>query len=85
MYYEVNVALKGKHFFATAPRSITDIDKLKEVFFVLNTKFPESEGYTISVSYASEKHYGVNRFAFANALKSGQKYDLFKLFQDVPQ
>ncbi len=51
MYYEINVALKGKHFFATAERSITNKWKLKEVYDVLKEKFPQEEGYEISVTY----------------------------------
>lgn len=50
MYYEINIALNNKHFFATAERSITNEIKLKEVYNVLKEKFPESEGYTISVT-----------------------------------
>ena len=50
MYYEINVALKGKHFFATAERSITNKWKLKEVYDILKEKFPHEEGYEISVT-----------------------------------
>ena len=50
MYYEINVALNGKHFFATAKRSITSISTLKAVYSVLKEKFPESEGFSISVT-----------------------------------
>jgi hypothetical protein len=50
MYYEINVALKGKHFFATAERSITNKWKLKEVYDILKEKFPQEEGYEISVT-----------------------------------
>lgn len=49
MYYEINIALNNRHFFATADRSITSEAKLKEVYNVFKEKFPESEGYTISV------------------------------------
>ena len=48
MYYEINVSLKGKHFFATAERSIIREERLKELLLVFNDKFPASEGYTIS-------------------------------------
>lgn len=51
MYYEINVALNGKHFFATAERSITNKWKLKEVYSVLRDKFPQKEGYDISVTF----------------------------------
>ena len=50
MYYEINVALNGKHFFATAERSITNKWKLKEVYNILKEKFPQEEGYEISVT-----------------------------------
>lgn len=50
MYYEINVSKNGMHFFATAERSITSFDKLKEVVQVFNEKFPEEQGYRISVT-----------------------------------
>lgn len=50
MYYEINVSLNGKHFFATTERSITDKQKLIEVYNVFLEKFPKSEGYGITVT-----------------------------------
>ena len=50
MYYEINVALHGKHFFATDKRSITTERALKEVYRVIKEKFPVEEGYDILVS-----------------------------------
>ena len=50
MYIEVNIALNGKHFFATSERSITNTDKYNDVLTVFRNKFPESEGYTISAT-----------------------------------
>lgn len=55
MHYEINIAKKEKdsssyrHFFATAPRSITDDQKLFEVVRELKKKFPEPE-YNLTVS-----------------------------------
>ena len=49
MYYEINVALNGKHLFATAKRSLTSELRMKECLKVFMEKFPESEGYSISV------------------------------------
>lgn len=43
MYYEINISKNGKHFFATAKRSITTTDKLKTVYDALSTAFPECE------------------------------------------
>lgn len=50
MYYEINVALNGSHLFATAERSITTTTQLKKVYRLFKEKFPESEGYTLSVT-----------------------------------
>ena len=60
MYYEINVSLNGRHFFATAKRSITTDSELKKVYPVIKSKFPEEEGYSISVSECPEvsSYYG---------------------------
>lgn len=50
MYYEINVALNGMHFFATAERSIKDSKKLHKVYGMLKERFPKSEGFHISVT-----------------------------------
>ena len=50
MYYEINVSLNDKHFFATDKRSITNKRALKEVYNVFKEKFPPEEGYDIIVS-----------------------------------
>lgn len=50
MYYEINVSLNGKHFFATSERSITNPWDLREKLKVFIQKFPESEGYKLSVT-----------------------------------
>ena len=50
MYYEINVALNGQHFFATDKRSITNKIALEVVYKILKEKFPLEEGYDIVVS-----------------------------------
>lgn len=50
MYYEINVSLNGKHLFATAERSITDFHKAKQMHELFTEKFPEADGYSISVT-----------------------------------
>lgn len=50
MYYEINVSLNGRHFFATDKRSITNERALKEVYPIIKEKFPQEEGYDILVS-----------------------------------
>ena len=50
MYYEINVSLNGKHLFATAERSITTLNEAERMYNLFKGKFPESEGYHISVT-----------------------------------
>lgn len=50
MYYEINVALNGQHFFATDKRSITNKATMEKVYKILKAKFPLEEGYDIIVS-----------------------------------
>lgn len=54
MYYEINIALNGSHFFATAKRSLTSKPVMLKVLKVIDVKFPVSEGYTIMVSEEHE-------------------------------
>ena len=51
MYYEINVALNGQHFFATDKRSITNKATMEKVYKILKEKFPLTEGYEILVTY----------------------------------
>lgn len=50
MYYEINVSINGRHFFATAERSITTAAELAAALRVFREKFPACEGYGISVT-----------------------------------
>lgn len=59
MYYEINIAFEGRHFFATAPRSITNNKELLFIIGVFENKFPSADGYCISVSYHPAVSYGV--------------------------
>ncbi len=51
MFYEINVALKNRHFFATAERSIGTREELVRVMEVFEKAFPESEGYKMTVTH----------------------------------
>lgn len=66
MYYEINVSLNGRHFFATAERSITNKWKLEEIYKVFKKKFPKEEGYDITVSYIETygKHINMEQEGF---------------------
>jgi hypothetical protein len=50
-YYEINVALNGVHFFATAPRSLPDMGSLLSMYAIFKSKFPESDGFEVTASY----------------------------------
>ena len=58
--YEINVSQHGQHFFATHERSIVSEHKLKEVYKVFKEKFPETEGYEISVTYWTKSGREIN-------------------------
>lgn len=50
MWYEINVSLNGRHFFATHKRSLQQESEMKKVLGVMVEKFPESEGFKINLS-----------------------------------
>ena len=60
MYYEINVSLNGRHFFATSERSIHDEFHCKVLYDKLRQAFPESEGYVLSVSKCQKIGESVN-------------------------
>jgi len=60
MFYEINVAKNGRHYFATSPRSIRTTECLKVVLIDFKEKFKEEDGYTISASLDMEQQSGVN-------------------------
>ena len=60
MYIEFNIALNGKHFFATTERSCTNSIEADKVYKVLLDKFPESEGYSIKASLHPQRSYGID-------------------------
>ena len=60
MYYEINVSKDGSHFFATSKRSLSTSQKTKELTKLFLEKFPEEEGYKISVSFNPERSNMIN-------------------------
>lgn len=48
MYYEINVALNGKHFFATADRSTRDAWSASLVMAAIRERFTAEDGYTVT-------------------------------------
>ena len=51
MYYEINVSHNGKHLFATAERSLTTREDMEKLYGIFKEKFPEYDGYKVSVTY----------------------------------
>lgn len=60
MHYEINVAHKGRHYFATNERSLTDSDKARQAFEHFKELFPESEGYKVQVRCCMSTSYEVS-------------------------
>lgn len=56
MYYEINVSYYGQHLFAT-DHSITTKNKLSQVYNTLRYKFPEEEGYAITIVKSETNGY----------------------------
>ncbi|MFA7278735.1 MAG: hypothetical protein WC100_01410 [Sterolibacterium sp.] len=67
-YYEINVSLRGGHFFATAPRSITHEGRMKELRTVLAAKFPAAEGYELTVTKYETRGITIKEEAPANPI-----------------
>lgn len=59
-HYEINVSHNGRHFFATAERSCVDRDRAKAVYLSLVDKFPESEGFLVTVCHCQVANEYVN-------------------------
>lgn len=55
MYYEILVAKHGYHLFATAERSATYGPKAKMLYEEIKSRFPEEEGYTVTVTKWEKK------------------------------
>ena len=54
MYFEINVSLNGQHYFATAKRSLTNEIAARALYTVLCAKFPEPDGYRVSLTQWKE-------------------------------
>ncbi len=50
-YYDINVSLKGRHFFATAERSCRDWEKAQELVIDFAKRFPAAEGFEVSCTF----------------------------------
>jgi hypothetical protein len=50
MHYIINVALNGKHFFATAEHSLQDPAKAQVVAKAIKEAFPADKGYSVVMS-----------------------------------
>lgn len=50
MYYEINVSRLGRHYFATAERSITTKRDAQDMYWHFKRLFSEDFGYQITVT-----------------------------------
>jgi hypothetical protein len=81
MYYEIIIALNGKHLFATHKRSIPDSETFLKVFAILNEKFPEKEGYSLLAEFNPEQSRGTTRTTILEKINAGNPYKVFELFE----
>lgn len=58
-YYRINVAKDGRYLFATEQGGLTYEAEAMKVFLLLKEKFPESEGYEVTVTHW--KSYGIEQ------------------------
>jgi hypothetical protein len=56
--YEINVAKDGKHYFATNERSLTGSKEAENALKDFKKRFPEEEGFTVTISYRPGTSYG---------------------------
>ena len=61
MYYTINVALNGQHYFATAERSITTEKQAEKMLEHFSDLFPTADGYQIKVT--EWRNVGIEIFA----------------------
>jgi hypothetical protein len=50
MSFEINISKNGKHYFATAERSLTTLDEATKVYNELKEFYPESQGFKLSMT-----------------------------------
>lgn len=50
MYYEINVAKDGKHYFATAERSLHTLDSAQALAAEFATLYPVIRGFVITIT-----------------------------------
>jgi len=50
-HFSICVSHRGKHWFATAPHSLTEKTKAYEMLLELQTRFPEDQGFRVTMTY----------------------------------
>jgi|LakMenE01Jun11ns_1017448.scaffolds.fasta_scaffold9950417_4 hypothetical protein len=50
MPYEINISKNGKHYFATAERSLTTLGESTKLYNELKEFYPESQGFKLSLT-----------------------------------
>ena len=58
MGYTINVAKNGKHYFSTNEESLTYTKQAEDAFKDIKARFPEGEGYEVSIFYIPSTSYG---------------------------
>lgn len=74
MYFEINVSKDGLHYFATHERSITTVTKAVQVASDFFKRFPESEGFSLSLSCNPQRQVSIRHL---------QNMEAGKLFETI--
>jgi hypothetical protein len=64
MRYEINVSLRGRHFFATHPRSLTTAREAQKVLSALVERFTPADGYAVKIVKWEERGTELDAAAF---------------------
>jgi len=63
-HYEITVSGENGHMFTTSPTSIQNRIDLKNIYDLFVVKFPESEGYSITVTHWQCSGHSIEGYPF---------------------
>jgi hypothetical protein len=80
MPYQLSISQDGRTLFDTCHLSSWTVQRLKTLFPTLDDKFPENEGYVLTVERFQACEPVINREIFRTACASGDPKDILRLF-----
>jgi len=80
MPYQVSIAENGADLFRTSPYNAFTVQALQSLFTLLDAKFPEQEGYTLTVRRCESPARSIRRATFGATAAAGDPKRLLQLF-----